>query len=73
MIGDQQLEHAGRHNEVPKSYDQWRWGYGLRSGGETQVCIENYWGNEPGNLEERTELAKLRVVNAMVMPVGCDA
>ena len=35
MIGDQQLEHAGRHNEVPKSYDQWRWGYGSRSGGET--------------------------------------
>ena len=21
------------------------------------MCIENYWGNEPGNLEERTELA----------------
>ena len=34
MIGDQQLEHAGRHNEVPKSYVQWRWGYGSRSGGE---------------------------------------
>ena len=24
MIGDEQLEHVGRHNEVPRIYEQWR-------------------------------------------------